>query len=76
MVGVFNLKVPYPLADVGGVISTTIYKYMMAEVVEDSVSKVIQAAKKGWTADVLRLLRKDEAICVAARDKVKSIAQH
>ena len=49
---------------------------MMAEVVEDSVSKVIQAAKKGWTADVLRLLRKDEAICVAARDKVKSIAQH
>ena len=48
----------------------------MAEIVEDSVSKVIQAAKKGWTADVLRLLRKDEAICVPAHDKVKSISLH
>ena len=42
----------------------------MAEVSEDNASKVIHAAKKGLTAEVLRLLRKDEMICAAARDKV------
>ena len=42
----------------------------MAEVSEDNTSKVIHAAKKGLTAEVLRLLRKDEMICAAARDKV------
>ena len=46
-------------------------EYAMAEVSENIATKIIHAAKKGLTAEVLRLLRKDEAICTVARDKVE-----
>ena len=42
----------------------------MAERSEDSAAKVIHAAKKGLTSEVLRLLRKDETSFIAASDKV------
>ena len=45
----------------------------MAEVSEENTSKIIHAAKKGLTAEVLRLLRKDEIVCAAARDKVNQL---
>lgn len=45
----------------------------MAERSEDNASKIIHAAKKGLTAEVLQLLRRDEMICVAASDKVNQV---
>ena len=42
----------------------------MAEASEDNAAKIIHAAKKGLTEEVLRLMRKDEASCAAAHDKV------
>ena len=45
-------------------------EYVVEEKCEDNATKVIHAAKKGLTAELLRLLRKDEMTCIAAHDKV------
>ena len=45
-------------------------EHMVEEKCEDNATKVIHAAKKGLTAELFRLLRKDEMTCIAAHDKL------
>jgi len=44
----------------------------MSDSPKEYASKLIHAAKKGLTGEVLRLLRKNELECAAACDKVQT----